>query len=118
MPARAQTPLPHELFLDVPLFSSLLSSARRLVVELVRAGDNMAAAKQQPPLYIVVADDRQRSTFPCTRPILQSALQLMGCKPRHTFKERSRKNADNRKKQKTKHKIGSKSYSQVSFEKV
>ena len=86
MPARAQTPLPHELFLDVPLFSSLLSSARRLVVELVRAEDNMAATKQQPPLYIVVADDRQRSSFPCTRPILQSALQLMGCKPHHTFK--------------------------------
>ncbi|KAM3188961.1 hypothetical protein ACQJBY_067735 [Aegilops geniculata] len=86
MPARAQTPLPHELLLDAPLSSSLLSSARRLVVELVRAGDDMAAAKQQPPLYIAVADDRQRSSFPCTRPILQSALQLMGCKPRHTFK--------------------------------
>ncbi|XBI82045.1 hypothetical protein VPH35_090823 [Triticum aestivum] len=33
------------------------------------------------------------------------------------FQERSQKNADNHKKQKTKHIIGSKSYSQVSFEK-
>uniref|UniRef100_A0A8I6XU59 Uncharacterized protein n=1 Tax=Hordeum vulgare subsp. vulgare TaxID=112509 RepID=A0A8I6XU59_HORVV len=33
------------------------------------------------------------------------------------FQERSQKNTDNRKKQKTKHRIGSKSYSQVSFEK-
>nr|XP_020178971.2 uncharacterized protein LOC109764578 isoform X2 [Aegilops tauschii subsp. strangulata] len=33
------------------------------------------------------------------------------------FQDRSQKNADNRKKQKTKHIIGSKSYSQVSFEK-
>uniref|UniRef100_A0A8I6X7Q4 Uncharacterized protein n=1 Tax=Hordeum vulgare subsp. vulgare TaxID=112509 RepID=A0A8I6X7Q4_HORVV len=33
------------------------------------------------------------------------------------FQERSQKNTDNHKKQKTKHRIGSKSYSQVSFEK-
>ncbi|KAE8815695.1 hypothetical protein D1007_06884 [Hordeum vulgare] len=33
------------------------------------------------------------------------------------FQERSQKNTDNRKKQKKKHRIGSKSYSQVSFEK-
>lgn len=32
------------------------------------------------------------------------------------FQERNQKNTDNRKKQKTKHRIGSKSYSQVSFE--
>ncbi|KAM3314155.1 hypothetical protein ACQJBY_033170 [Aegilops geniculata] len=86
MPARDQTPLPHELLLDAPLSSSLLSSARRLVVEQVRAWDDMAAAKQQPPLYIAVADDRQRSSFRCTRPVMQSALQLMGCKSRHAFK--------------------------------
>ncbi|XP_044383488.1 uncharacterized protein [Triticum aestivum] len=128
----------------------------------------MASAKQQPPLYIVVADDRQRTSFPCTRPIPQSALQIMGCKPatpsrnycqctksyseivnivgrlllslfyiwlfgltlklldvmwtqgqnrEEAEQERSQKNTDNRKKQKTKHKIGLKSYLQVSFEK-
>uniref|UniRef100_A0ACD5TP08 Uncharacterized protein n=1 Tax=Avena sativa TaxID=4498 RepID=A0ACD5TP08_AVESA len=33
------------------------------------------------------------------------------------FQERSQKNSDNRKKQKTKHRVGSKSYSQLSFEK-
>uniref|UniRef100_A0ACD5WG95 Uncharacterized protein n=1 Tax=Avena sativa TaxID=4498 RepID=A0ACD5WG95_AVESA len=33
------------------------------------------------------------------------------------FQQRSQKNSDNRKKQKTKHRIGSKSYSQISFEK-
>ncbi|KAF7082208.1 hypothetical protein CFC21_086087 [Triticum aestivum] len=46
-----------------------------------------AAASKQPPLYIAVADDRRgRSGFRYTRPVLQSALQLMGCKPRHAFK--------------------------------
>ncbi|XP_044383497.1 uncharacterized protein [Triticum aestivum] len=40
-----------------------------------------------------------------------------GLQASHTFKERSQKNTDNRKKQKTKHKIGLKSYLQVSFEK-
>jgi hypothetical protein len=40
-------------------------------------------------LYIAVADDHghcRRSTFRYTRPVLQSTLQLMGCKPRHAFK--------------------------------
>ncbi|XP_047050859.1 P-loop NTPase domain-containing protein LPA1-like [Lolium rigidum] len=40
-------------------------------------------------LYIAVADHHghgRRSTFHYTRPVLQSTLQLMGCKPRHAFK--------------------------------
>lgn len=47
-------------------------------------------------LYITVVDDngggsggedeRGRSTFRYTRPVLQSVLQLMGCKARHAFK--------------------------------
>ncbi|KAJ6806012.1 P-loop NTPase domain-containing protein LPA1-like [Iris pallida] len=47
-------------------------------------------------LYIAVVDEgdanggvdegRGRSTFRYTRPVLQSALQLMGCKARHAFK--------------------------------
>ncbi|KAM7259045.1 hypothetical protein ACFE04_014786 [Oxalis oulophora] len=45
-------------------------------------------------LYIVVVDeggeeakkDNGRDSFRYTRPVLQSTLQLMGCKPRHAFK--------------------------------
>lgn len=42
-------------------------------------------------LYIVVVDeDEQREkgkeSFRYTRPVLQSTLQLMGCKARHAFK--------------------------------
>lgn len=46
-------------------------------------------------LYIVVVDEdemrgddceRKGGSFSYTRPVLQSTLQLMGCKPRHSFK--------------------------------
>jgi len=38
-------------------------------------------------LYIVVVDDAQKEeSFRYTRPVLQSTLQLMGCKARHAFK--------------------------------
>lgn len=45
-------------------------------------------------LYIVVVDDEEveekrdqgKDSFRYTRSVLQSALQLMGCKPRHAFK--------------------------------
>ncbi|KAM2692467.1 hypothetical protein EV2_006752 [Malus domestica] len=42
-------------------------------------------------LYIVVVDDgdkreKGKESFRYTRPVLQSCLQLMGCKPRHAFK--------------------------------
>ncbi|XP_075089853.1 P-loop NTPase domain-containing protein LPA1 homolog 2-like [Nicotiana tabacum] len=42
-------------------------------------------------LYIVVIDDEEKreegkESFRYTRPVLQSTLQLMGCKPRHAFK--------------------------------
>ncbi|KAF5937697.1 hypothetical protein HYC85_025203 [Camellia sinensis] len=41
--------------------------------------------------YIVVVDDEEESekgkeSFRYTRPVLQSTLQLMGCKARHAFK--------------------------------
>uniref|UniRef100_A0ACD5ZA40 Uncharacterized protein n=1 Tax=Avena sativa TaxID=4498 RepID=A0ACD5ZA40_AVESA len=41
-----------------------------------------------PPklLYIAVADGGGRRAFRYTRPVLQSTLQLMGCKARHAFK--------------------------------
>ncbi|KAL6974749.1 hypothetical protein U1Q18_021034 [Sarracenia purpurea var. burkii] len=43
-------------------------------------------------LYIVVVDDEEsrakgKESFRYTRPVLQSTLQLMGCKARHAFKE-------------------------------
>jgi hypothetical protein len=48
-------------------------------------------------LYIVVVDEEEKrdkgkgkgkgkDSFRYTRPVLQSALQLMGCKARHAFK--------------------------------
>lgn len=42
-------------------------------------------------LYVVVVDDAEKrekgkESFRYTRPVLQSALQLMGCKARHAFK--------------------------------
>lgn len=42
-------------------------------------------------LYIVVEDvedkrEKERESFRYTRPVLQSTLQLMGCKARHAFK--------------------------------
>lgn len=42
-------------------------------------------------LYVVVVDDGEKrekgkESFRYTRPVLQSALQLMGCKARHAFK--------------------------------
>ncbi|CAM0943089.1 unnamed protein product [Alopecurus aequalis] len=48
----------------------------------------MAEAPPAPPklLYIAVADGAGRRAFRYTRPVLQSTLQLMGCKARHAFK--------------------------------
>jgi len=50
-------------------------------------------AEEAPPpapapklLYIAVADGEGRRAFRYTRPVLQSTLHLMGCKPRHAFK--------------------------------
>jgi hypothetical protein len=52
----------------------------------------------QKLLYIVVVDEgetredgdrakeKESSSFRYTRSVLQSTLQLMGCKPRHAFK--------------------------------
>lgn len=41
-------------------------------------------------LYIMVVDEgekkKETSSFRYTRPVLQSTLQLMGCKARHAFK--------------------------------
>lgn len=41
-------------------------------------------------LYIVVVEDeedkREKESFRYTRSVLQSTLQLMGCKARHAFK--------------------------------
>ena len=37
-------------------------------------------------LYIVVVDEKEKDSFRYTRSVLQSTLQLMGCKARHAFK--------------------------------
>ncbi|XBI50224.1 hypothetical protein VPH35_113662 [Triticum aestivum] len=46
----------------------------------------MAEAPPPKLLYIAVADGGGRRAFRYTRPVLQSTLQLMGCKARHAFK--------------------------------
>ena len=48
----------------------------------------VAAASASKLLYIVVVDDEEKGkeSFRYTRPVLQSTLQLMGCKARHAFK--------------------------------
>ncbi|CAD6248962.1 unnamed protein product [Miscanthus lutarioriparius] len=57
----------------------------------LQVGD-MAEEEAPPPppppklLYIAVADGGGRRAFRYTRPVLQSTLHLMGCKPRHAFK--------------------------------
>ncbi|KAM1929433.1 hypothetical protein ACFX13_030987 [Malus domestica] len=48
-------------------------------------------AEAEKVMYIVVVDDGDKTekgneSFRYTRPVLQSCLQLMGCKPHHTFK--------------------------------
>lgn len=45
-------------------------------------------------LYVVILDyeeqlKKEKESFRYTRPVLQSTLQLMGCKARHAFKVRS-----------------------------
>uniref|UniRef100_A0A804PP68 P-loop NTPase domain-containing protein LPA1 homolog 1 n=1 Tax=Zea mays TaxID=4577 RepID=A0A804PP68_MAIZE len=47
-----------------------------------------ASPSPSPPklLYIAIADGGVRRAFRYTRPVLQSTLHLMGCKPRHAFK--------------------------------
>ncbi|WCJ40969.1 hypothetical protein M5689_021861 [Euphorbia peplus] len=49
------------------------------------------AAEVGKLLYVVVVDDKEnaekgKESFRYTRPVLQSTLQLMGCKARHAFK--------------------------------
>lgn len=45
----------------------------------------MANTEVTKLLYIVVGEP-EKDSFRYTRSVLQSTLQLMGCKPRHAFK--------------------------------
>jgi hypothetical protein len=62
-----------------------------------RGGGDMTTMEVGKVLYIVVVDEEEKrdkgkgkgkgkDSFRYTRPVLQSALQLMGCKARHAFK--------------------------------
>nr|CAB3451515.1 unnamed protein product [Digitaria exilis] len=57
---------------------------------LIQVGDMAGEAPPPAPapklLYIAVTDGGGRRAFRYTRPVLQSTLHLMGCKPRHAFK--------------------------------
>ena len=60
----------------------------KLIDSSVVVGSEMAEVTKL--LYIVVDDEEKREkgkeSFRYTRPVLQSTLQLMGCKARHAFK--------------------------------
>ncbi|KAI7990723.1 hypothetical protein LOK49_LG12G01805 [Camellia lanceoleosa] len=61
----------------------------KLIDSFVLVGSEMAEVTKL--FYIVVVDDEEESekgkeSFRYTRPVLQSTLQLMGCKARHAFK--------------------------------
>ena len=45
-------------------------------------------------LYVEVVEGNGEDLFRYTRPVLQSTLQLMGCKARHAFKVYAFKNVD------------------------
>jgi hypothetical protein len=62
-----------------------------------RGGGDMTTMEVGKVLYIVVVDEEEKrdkgkgkgkgkDSFRYTRPVLQSTLQLMGCKARHAFK--------------------------------
>ncbi|KAF8691754.1 hypothetical protein HU200_040147 [Digitaria exilis] len=61
------------------------SAAPRLQVGDM-AGEAPPPAPAPKLLYIAVTDGGGRRAFRYTRPVLQSTLHLMGCKPRHAFK--------------------------------
>ena len=61
----------------------------KLIDLFVVVGSEMAEVTKL--LYIVVVDNEEKrekgkESFRYTRPVLQSTLQLMGCKARHAFK--------------------------------
>ncbi|GMP98821.1 hypothetical protein CsSME_00046559 [Camellia sinensis var. sinensis] len=61
----------------------------KLIDSFLLVGSEMAEVTKL--FYIVVVDDEEESekgkeSFRYTRPVLQSTLQLMGCKARHAFK--------------------------------
>ena len=61
----------------------------KLIDLFVVVGSEMAEVTKL--LYVVVVDNEEKrekgkESFRYTRPVLQSTLQLMGCKARHAFK--------------------------------
>ncbi|GJM87369.1 hypothetical protein PR202_ga03316 [Eleusine coracana subsp. coracana] len=93
--SKPRAPPPPPPPVEVPFHPSLLSdsldpSARSPppLDPLLRlqVGDMGEAAPPPKLLYIAVVDVGGRRAFRYTRSVLQSTLQLMGCKPRHAFK--------------------------------
>ena len=74
------------------MFSSIFSSIKRTSYCKSFVGNSISMAEVAKLLYIVVVDDaekragKEKKSFRYTRPVLQTTLQLMGCKPRHAFK--------------------------------
>lgn len=76
---------------SILIFSSIFSSARQNCKS--RIGSSVSMAEVAKLLYIVVVDDdaenrtgKEKKSFRYTRRVLQTTLQLMGCKARHAFK--------------------------------
>lgn len=81
-------------FVFVYLYSLVSRGLLPLINRLVHCGgvgfgmDCAGMAEVAKVLYIMVHEDGEKGkeTFRYTRPVLQSTLQLMGCKARHAFK--------------------------------
>lgn len=62
------------------------------IVELLNLDRVVVTVMAEKILYMVVVDEsvklkeNEKESFRYTRPVLQSTLQLMGCKARHAFK--------------------------------
>lgn len=75
------------------LFLWLISSCyKHIDFDFFFSGVDMAEVAKV--LYIVVVDEKDKrekgkESFRYTRPVLQSTLQLMGCKARHAFKAKT-----------------------------
>ncbi|CAI9778427.1 unnamed protein product [Fraxinus pennsylvanica] len=77
--------------LTIPITSRIITTLVRFSLEFRCLGGGMEAVEGvAKSLYIVLVEDdataEDSSSFRYTRSVLQSTLQLMGCKARHAFK--------------------------------
>ncbi|KAH9315769.1 hypothetical protein KI387_024396, partial [Taxus chinensis] len=62
----------------------IMAEAQKLFYIIVVDNDSPDRGEGEKSYYVI--SQRESHSFRYTRPVLQSTLQLMGCKPRHAFK--------------------------------